>query len=582
MKWFFDLSTRAKLILGFGSLWFFMAIVITISYQAIREINLSAQDLNLVDERIALELLQLRSNQNYIRGQILEMMLASDPVQQSEIQQRIIERSQKVDVIIEQLAELNPDPKFQQELAELKNSLSVYRQGREEETSLIREGNVADAQKMGMGALLEQAEKIRALALGMGKDARAHVEEQLAQNIQTARRSIVQFLLAGLAAVVIGALMILLLNRSIASSLGGLTNIAERLAVGDVHVELPSEKRKDEVGVLTQAFEQMIKTLRDMAEVSERIANGDLSVEVHPHSERDLLGNSFQRMLENLRELTSEISESVGMLGSASSEILASTTQVASSAAETASSISETTTTVEEVRQAARLSSDKAKNVANSAQRVAQVSQSGQKAVEESSAGMLHIRDQMETIAQTIVQLSEQSQSIGGIIASVTDLADQSNLLAVNAAIEAARAGEQGKGFAVVAQEIKSLADQSKQATTEIRNILNEVQKTTTAAVMSTEQGSKAVEAGVKQSAQAGEAIQALTGSSTEATQSATQILASSQQQVVGMDQIGVAMENINQAGTQTATSMRQAKLTAQNLDELGQKLKTLVERFQR
>ena len=110
----FDLSTRAKLILGFGSLWFFMGIVIIVAYQAIREINLSAQDLNLVDERIALELLQIRSNQNYIRGQILEMMMTADPVQQSEILQHIVERSQKVDAIIEQLAELNPDPKFQQ------------------------------------------------------------------------------------------------------------------------------------------------------------------------------------------------------------------------------------------------------------------------------------------------------------------------------------------------------------------------------------------------------------------------------------------------------------------------------------
>jgi len=186
----------------------------------------------------------------------------------------------------------------------------------------------------------------------------------------------------------------------------------------------------------------------------------------------------------------------------------------------------------------------------------------------------------MEAIAQTIVHLSEQGQSIGGIIASVTDLADQSNLLAVNAAIEAARAGEQGRGFAVVASEIKSLAEQSKQATAQIRGILNEVQKATGAAVMATEQGSKAVEAGVKQSAQAGDAIQALAESSAEAAQTAVQIVASSSQQVVGMDQIGIAMESINQAGNQTAASMRQAETAAQNLHELGLKLKGLVELY--
>ena len=218
--------------------------------------------------------------------------------------------------------------------------------------------------------------------------------------------------------------------------------------------------------------------------------------------------------------------------------------------------------------------------MSDNAQRVAQVSQNGQKAVEETSAGMDRIREQMETIARTVVRLSEQSQTIGGIIASVTDLADQSNLLAVNAAIEAARAGEQGKGFAVVAQEIKSLAEQSKQATAQVRTILSDVQKATGNTVMATEQGSKAVEAGVKQAAQAGEAIRTLAETSNEAVQAAVQIVASGRQQVIGMDQIGVAMENINQAGAQNAASMKQMEVAAQNLHELGQKLKELTAQF--
>jgi len=295
---------------------------------------------------------------------------------------------------------------------------------------------------------------------------------------------------------------------------------------------------------------------------------------------REQLEEMVKKRTAELANVLKEVKDTVNVLASSSSEILAATTQVASGTAETATAISETTTTVEEVRQAAQLSSQKANNVSDSAQRVAHVSQTGQKAVEETAAVMRHIRDQMESIAQTIVRLSEQGQSIGGIIASVTDIADQSNLLAVNAAIEAARAGEQGKGFAVVAQEIKSLAEQSKQATTQVRSILNDVQKATSAAVMATEQGNKAVDAGVKQSAQAGEAIRVLAESTGEAVQTAVQIVASSQQQVVGMDQIGTAMENINQAGAETAASMRQAEVSAQNLHELGQKLKKLVEQY--
>src|SRR5438128_9984713 len=112
---------------------------------------------------------------------------------------------------------------------------------------------------------------------------------------------------------------------------------------------------------------------------------------------------------------------------------------------------------------------------------------------------MARSREQMNSIAQIMVRLSEQNQAIGQIIASVDDLAQQSNLLAVNASIEAAKAGDQGKGFGVVANEVKSLAEQSRQATTRVRNILSDIQKATGAAVMATEQGSKSVESGLQQ-----------------------------------------------------------------------------------
>ena len=332
-----------------------------------------------------------------------------------------------------------------------------------------------------------------------------------------------------------------LIVRNISGPLKGITKIAERIAANDLSIAISATERRDEVGILNQAFCLMVETLRK--------------------SIKDII-------------------EGVNSLGSTASEILASTIQVASGAAETASAINETTTTVEEVRQAVRLSSQKASRVSENAQKVVQVTQAGQKAVDETINGMHEIQNQMESVANTIVRLSEQSQQIGGIIALVTDVADQSNLLAVNAAIEAARAGEQGKGFAVVAQEIKSLAQQSKQATIEVRNILNDIQKATSAAVMATEQTSKAVEIGVKQSTQAGEAIKILAESSGKAVDAATQIVASSQQQEVGMDQIGLAMNNINQAGTENAASMVQTEKAAKNLNELGQKLKLLVEQY--
>ena len=277
------------------------------------------------------------------------------------------------------------------------------------------------------------------------------------------------------------------------------------------------------------------------------------------------------------RSITRQLRESITRLSSSSAEILATTSQVASGAAETSSAVSETTATVEEVKQAAQMANQKARTVSDSAQKATQTSQAGRKSVEDTIQEMQRIQEQVESIAESIVQLSEQSQAIGEIIATVNDLAEQSNLLAVNAAIEANKAGEQGKGFVVVAQEIRSLAEQSKQATAQVRTILGDIQKATSSAVLATEQGSKAVKSGVMQSVEAGKTILALSDSVTEAAQAATQIAASSQQQMVGMDQVALAMENIRQASLQNVAGTKQAEAAAQNLHELGQKLNDMI-----
>jgi len=278
------------------------------------------------------------------------------------------------------------------------------------------------------------------------------------------------------------------------------------------------------------------------------------------------------------RSISGQLRGAVSQLTSSSSEILATTTQLASSSTEAATASTQTSTTAAELKQAAQLSSEKAINVSESAQKAASAAKQGKTAVAGNMEAIKRIKEQAEVVAQSIVKLSEQSLAIGDITTTVNDIAEQSNLLAVNAAIEAAKAGEHGKGFAVVAAEVKSLAEQSKQATTQVRTILNDVQKATSAAVMATEQVSKAVEAGVKQATEAGESIRILADTNAEAAQAATQVAASSQQQLVGINQIASAMENIKQAVQQNAAGAKQAEKAAKDLNELGQNLKSMIE----
>jgi methyl-accepting chemotaxis protein len=420
-------------------------------------------------------------------------------------------------------------------------------------------------------------DSIRQLVGEMKEQETGLLATRSAEENHRAHRTEMTMIAGNLCAFVLLTLAAVLLTRNIAIPLGEVSAAAQKIASGDLSVSFISNSRRDEVGILAATFTEMTSSLGEMARVAQQISSGDLTVEVKPKSDKDILAKAFAAMVTKLRRVTGEMQESIGILSSSAQQIVATTTQVAAAATETAAAVTETTTTVEEVKQTAQLATQKAKYVSESAQRAALVSENGKKSAIESIDAMKQIREQMESIAESIVRLSEQSQMIGEIMLSVNDLAEQSNLLAVNASIEAAKAGEQGKGFAVVAQEVRNLAEQSKQATTQVRSILNDIQKATNAAVMATEQGSKAVEAGVKQSLQAGDSVQKLGESIAEAAQAATQIAASSQQQMAGMDQVAQAMENIKTASTQNVASTRQTEVAAKDIGELGRKLTELV-----
>jgi CHASE3 domain sensor protein len=277
------------------------------------------------------------------------------------------------------------------------------------------------------------------------------------------------------------------------------------------------------------------------------------------------------------RAVTRHLHDAVATIASASTGILAATAQQASGAAEEETAIHQTTATADEVRQTVALTTEKARLVAKDVRETAEISREGRRAVDESVRGTQEARARMEALAERILALSDQAQAIGEIVRTVNGLAEQSNLLSVNAGIEAAKAGEAGRGFAVVASEVKSLAEQSRQATSQIRDILSDIQAATQAAVMAAEQGVKASEAGELITTEAGEAIRQLGDRLALSADSAQQILASSQQQMTGVDQVALAMQNIREASSQNMAATRQVEQAARELDNLSKRLTELV-----
>jgi len=585
MRRFQNLKTRSKLALGFGVMCALIIGLSLMSYVTLARVQRTVLADIVQSQDAARDAVEIRANQNYTRAAMLEFLMSGNYSKIAAIKKDIDAKSGDIDLGLKRIAAYLKLQGHTQELAllpQLEKNLSSYRDDRAEEFRLIGIGRPAEARALGTEAADQRFNQVRATLIAIDGSLQEHAATAIAESDRAISAANRAFVAVSIAALLFALFMVWLMNRLTAFPLQEITAVAERIASGDLSVRIEAEGRSDEIGALQRAFRLMIDKLRSFASAAERVGAGDLTVQIEggeTSGESDTLQKALGIMIEKLREMNHELREGFSILASSSSEILATVSQVAASASETATAVSETSTTAEEVKQTAHLANQKARMVQESAQRTAAVSETGRKAVGETIEGMNRIREQMESIAESVMRLSEQGQAIGEIIATVNDLAEQSNLLAVNAAIEASRAGEYGRGFTVVAQEVKSLAEQSRQATTQVRTILMEVQKATSAAVMATEQGSKAVVAGSAQAANAGESIQILTTSVNEAAQAAMQIAASSQQQLVGMDQIALAIANIQEATTQNMAGTRQLEDSAHGLRELGTRLKVLVER---
>ncbi|WP_164829269.1 methyl-accepting chemotaxis protein [Sinorhizobium meliloti] len=338
---------------------------------------------------------------------------------------------------------------------------------------------------------------------------------------------------------------------------------------------------------------RLARRTRALAVLAEKVSAGDLAqkASVEGSDELAVLGDSFNAMTarlagmidnergsrERLEKLLATISETAQHLSSSAAEILAGTTQQVEGMREQSSAVAQTVTSVDEVLQTSEQAAQRAQHVAASYDNAVKISNEGRRALDDTVQVMNAVSARTETIAADILSLAENSLEIGEIVSVVAEIADQTNLLALNAAIEASRAGEHGRGFNVVASEIRTLADQSKSATTRVRRILMEIQKSTNSAVIGAEDGSKSVSRALETVSEAGETIRQLEAIVADSARSVAQIAASAGQQRAGMKQIHEAMHYIEQTSSQNLSAIRQAEEAAKDLNELGSRLKEML-----
>ncbi|MFA5204142.1 MAG: methyl-accepting chemotaxis protein [Lentisphaeria bacterium] len=322
--------------------------------------------------------------------------------------------------------------------------------------------------------------------------------------------------------------------------------------------------------------------VRGLVAAAGRLAQGDLRqpVAYQGADEMGLLAGAFRQMVDGLRRITLQVHEATANITTATHQISAATSEQAATADTQAAAVAQTTATAAEVQQTSAQAADRIRLVSEMAAGSLELAERGLVSVKEMEDAMDVLKKQVRDIAELILRLSGQTQQIGEIIAAVTDLADQSNVLAVNASIEAVRAGEAGRGFAVVAGEVRSLAEQSRQATRQIGGILGEIQKMANQAVLVTEQGSQRTEAGVGLALATGEAIRLIRERVQQVATAARQIAISADQQRIGVEQIATAMASINHGAAQSQTVTRQVEEAALDLDRQAVTLRKVVSAY--
>lgn len=324
------------------------------------------------------------------------------------------------------------------------------------------------------------------------------------------------------------------------------------------------------------------KPVAELVIANEKLAGGDLTVSIFTRGQDEIgqLADSSRRMVENLRELISRVADTSGQIASASNQLRSTAEQIATAAEEVASQTSTVATASEEM---AATSGDIAQNCSMAAESSRQSSESashGGAVVQDTIAGMVKIAERVKNSAQTVENLGARSEQIGQIIGTIEDIADQTNLLALNAAIEAARAGEQGRGFAVVADEVRALAERTSRATREIGEMIKGIQSETKAAVRVMEEGVSEVEKGAMSSEQSGKALDLILQQIGEVSMQINQIATAAEEQTATTSEITMNVQQVTEVVHQTARGANETAAAAAQLNNNAEELQQLVRRF--
>ncbi|MBF0496600.1 MAG: MCP four helix bundle domain-containing protein [Deltaproteobacteria bacterium] len=537
MNWFYNLKIRTKLLSGFILVALIAGFIGYIGIGSIHQLDEADKLMYARNTAPLVDIYKVSDDFQRIRVNVRDIIMAKTADEMKGLTAVIKDLDKSIDENMAKFEKTIKAEDVRKEYQIVKSSLEKYKLITEKAISLALENKREDAISLLRGdvvilgrAITESINKIFDLKVDQAKK-RSEENGNLARDAQ--RLCLILAVVGVILAIGLGFFLAQIISRPIKS----LSAAAEKLAIGDMDVQLEANT-KDEIGMLLQSFNKMIQAMNGITQLAQEIASGNLMVKADIRSGNDTLMIALDRMVKDLTEVVGNIQSVTDQVASGSEEVSSTATEMSQGASEQAASVEEVSSSMEEMSSTVSQNADNAKETAAIAIRVAKDTQEGGRSV-----------------AETVKAMKSIAEKIG----IIEEIARQTNMLALNAAIEAARAGEHGKGFAVVAAEVRKLAERSQNAAKEIGSL-------SVSSVEVAEHAGKLIETIIPDIQKTSELVQEINSSSGE--------------QADGIQQVSKAVQQLDQVIQQSASASEEMASASEQLSAQSEQLREIISFF--